>query len=193
MLPNWSIGSRWAGVAWPARRRHLRHWPRGGTVNDAETAERRRLRDELVELLRAYSIEAQQVGDAFAQRHGLHPTDLQALIAVMRGESRGDPLTPGRLAEAVGLSSGATTAVIDRLERAGHLRRTRESADRRVVHLRYGEPGMALAVAFFGPLGVRSHAAMDEFTTAELETVRRFLHGMTEALIAHHREVRAAE
>ena len=156
----------------------------------ARDTERDRLREEIVDLLRTYSLAAQHVGHAFAQRHGLHPTDLQALIAVMHAERRGTPLTPGRLGETLGLSSGATTAVIDRLERAGHLRRTRESADRRVVHLRYGEPGMELAVAFFGPLGVRSHAVMDEFSADDLETVRRFLSGMLEAITEHHKELR---
>jgi DNA-binding MarR family transcriptional regulator len=152
--------------------------------------ERDRLREGIVELLRTYSVQAQHVGHAFAQRHGLHPTDLQALIAVMHAEGRGDPLTPGRLGEAVGLSSGATTAVIDRLERAGHLRRSRESADRRVVHLRYGEAGMALAAAFFGPLGTRTDAVMAGFSVAELATVERFLDGMTAAVTAHRDEVR---
>jgi DNA-binding MarR family transcriptional regulator len=155
-----------------------------------QDTERQRLRRQLVDLLRIYSSEAQHVGHAFAQRHGLHPTDLQALMAVMHAENRGDPLTPGRLGEEIGLSSGATTAAVDRLERSGHLRRTRESADRRVVHLRYGEPGRALAHEFFGPLGKRGDAVMDRFTDAELETVRRFLDGMTAALAAHHREVR---
>ena len=155
-------------------------------MNDAE-----RLRDELVELMQNYSVETRQIVDAFAQRHHLHTTDLQALLAVMGAEGRGEPLTPGRLGEAIGLSSGATTAVIDRLAKAGHLRRTRESADRRVVHLRYGEPGFALASEFFRPIGRRSRAVMDDFSPAELDVVRRFLHGMNEALAAHHREVRA--
>lgn len=141
--------------------------------------------------MRTYSLEAQHVGHAFAQQHGLHPTDLQALIAVMHAEGRGEPLTPGRLGEVLGLSSGATTAAIDRLERAGHLRRTRESADRRVVHLRYGEPGMALAVEFFGPLGRRTDIVMAEFSDADLDIVRRFLGAMTAAVTAHHHEVRA--
>jgi DNA-binding MarR family transcriptional regulator len=152
--------------------------------------ERDRLRDEIVELLQTYSVEGQQLGHAFAQRHGLHPTDLQALIEVMHAEAAGAPLTPGRLGERIGLSSGATTAVIDRLERSGHLRRTRESADRRVVHLRYGHPGMVLAGEFFGPLGRRTDEVMAEFTDAELDTVRRFLAGMTAAVTAHHHEVR---
>jgi DNA-binding MarR family transcriptional regulator len=152
---------------------------------------RDRLHGQIIELMRTYSVTAQHVGHAFAQRHGLHPTDLEALIAVMHAESAGDPLTPGRLGEAIGLSSGATTAAIDRLERAGHLRRTRESADRRVVHLRYGEPGMALAMAFFRPLGERCDVVMAEFSPAELETVRRFLGGMTDAVAAHRDEVRS--
>ncbi|WP_250003502.1 MarR family transcriptional regulator [Actinoplanes sp. M2I2] len=148
------------------------------------------VRRDVVDLLRLYSIEAQRVAHEFAGRHGLHFTDLQALIAVMHAERRGTPLTPGRLGEAIGLSSGATTAVIDRLERAGHLMRTRESTDRRVVHLRYGEPGMELAVAFFRPLGVRSQAVMDGFSPDELVTVRRFLDGMLEAITERHQELR---
>lgn len=159
----------------------------------ARETERDRLREEIVNLMRSYSIEAQHVGHAFAQRHGLHPTDLQALIAVMHAEGRGDPLTPGRLGEAIGLSSGATTAAIDRLERAGHLRRSRESTDRRVVHLRYGEPGMALALEFFGPLGKRTDHVMADFTDEDLALVRRFLQGMNDALAEHHVEVRAAD
>jgi DNA-binding MarR family transcriptional regulator len=162
-------------------------------VYRARKTERDELREEIVNLMRSYSVEAQHVGHAFAERHGLHPTDLQALIAVMHAEGRGDPLTPGRLGQAIGLSSGATTAAIDRLERAGHLRRSRESTDRRVVHLRYGEPGMALALEFFGPLGKRTDKVMGGFSDAELALVRRFLQGMNDALAEHHVEVRSAE
>lgn len=151
---------------------------------------RDQLREAIVELLRTYSVRAQHVGHAFAQRHGLHSTDLQALIEVMYAEGRGEPLTPGRLGAAVGLSSGATTAVIDRLERAGHLRRTREGTDRRVVHLRYGEAGTALAAAFSGPLGARTDAVMAGFSLAELAAVERFLSGMTAAVTAHRDAVR---
>jgi DNA-binding MarR family transcriptional regulator len=154
-------------------------------------SERDRLREEIVSLLQSNSVEGQQVGHAFAQRHGLHPTDLQALIAVMHAEGRGEPLTPGRLGEAIGLSSGATTAAIDRLERAGHLRRSRESKDRRVVHLRYGEPGMAIAMEFFGPLGARTDRVMAQFSDAELALIHKFLEGMHAALVDHHQEVRS--
>ena len=59
-----------------------------------------------------------------------------------------------------------------------------------MVHLRYGEPGMALAVEFFGPLGRRSDEVLAGFSDAELETVRRFLDGMTAAITAHLHEMR---
>lgn len=154
--------------------------------------ERDRLRNEIVDLLRNNGVQAQHVGHAFAHRHGLHPTDLQALMAVMDAERRGDPLTPGRLAEQLGLSSGATTAAVDRLERAGHLRRSRESSDRRVVHLRYGEAGQELAMRFFRPLAERTDEVMAGYTDADLATIHRFLTAMSEAMTHHHQEVRAA-
>ncbi|MFC7533330.1 MarR family winged helix-turn-helix transcriptional regulator [Actinoplanes sp. GCM10030250] len=156
-----------------------------------ETAERERLRRELVDLLNTYSSEAQHIGHAFANRNQLHATDMHALLAVMRAERDGSPLTPGRLGEAMGLSSGATTALIDRLERGGHLRRTRESTDRRVVHLRYADAGMSLAVAFFTPLRPHTDAVMEQFSVEELRAVERFLGGMAKALTAYRDELRS--
>ncbi|WP_328469789.1 MarR family transcriptional regulator [Actinoplanes sp. NBC_00393] len=155
-----------------------------------ETAERQRLRRALVDLLNTYSSEAQHIGHAFANRNHLHATDMHALLAVMHAERHGNPLTPGRLGEAIGLSSGATTALIDRLERGGHLRRTRESNDRRVVHLRYGDAGMSLAMAFFTPLRPHTDAVMEKFSVEELQAVERFLAGMGEALVSYRDELR---
>ncbi|GAA2715100.1 MULTISPECIES: MarR family winged helix-turn-helix transcriptional regulator [Actinoplanes] len=156
-----------------------------------DTAERQRLRSRLVDLLNAYASEANQIGHAFAGRNHLHGPDLHALLAVMHAERAGTPLTPGRLGEAMGLSSGATTAMIDRLEKGGHLRRSRESTDRRVVHLRYGDAGMALAVAFFTPMAPRTTAVMDQFDVAELQVVERFVQGMVESLTAYRDELRS--
>ncbi|MEV6347378.1 MarR family transcriptional regulator [Actinoplanes sp. NPDC051851] len=160
-------------------------------MEEPDALERQRLRSRLVDLLNTYSSEAQHIGHAFAGRHHLHATDMHALLAIMHAERQGAPLTPGRLGEAIGLSSGATTALIDRLEKGGHLRRTRESADRRVVHLRYGEAGMALAQAFFTPLAPRTDAVMEDFGVAELQVVERFLAGMVASLIGYRDELRA--
>src|ERR1700744_359744 len=64
---------------------------------------------------------------AVASRLGIASSDLECLdIVVLRG-----PVTAGELATATGLTTGAITGVIDRLEQAGFVRRTRDAADRR--------------------------------------------------------------
>ena len=145
------------------------------------------VRDELVRLLRVYAVEAERLGQVFAERNGMHPTDLQALLAVMQAEAAGVPLTPGRLGEHVGLSSGATTAVVDRLERAEHVRRERDDRDRRRITLHYGAAAAAVGGAFFGPLGARIEHVLAGFTPDELAVVRRFLE-QTNAVMRAHRE-----
>ena len=153
---------------------------------------RGRLVEEVEVLVRRMTVEAEQLAHVFADRHGLHGTDFQALIRVMDAEGRGKPLTPGELGAALRLSSGATTAVVDRLERQGHLRRDRDDADRRKVHLRYAERGMAVALEFFGPLGARNAELMTAYSDADLEVVRRFLAGMGD-LFADYRDAVATE
>src|ERR671916_44684 len=66
---------------------------------------------------------------AVAQRVGLGASDSQ-LISLLNLHG---PLTPGRLAELTGLTTGTVTGVIDRLERAGYVRRERDAGDRRKV------------------------------------------------------------
>src|ERR1700733_11041636 len=68
---------------------------------------------------------------AVAGRLGINSTDLECLDLVERG-----PVAAGALAGATGLTTGAITGVIDRLERAGFVRREADSADRRKVLVR---------------------------------------------------------
>lgn len=81
---------------------------------------------EGLHLASAYGVLIQQ---SIADRLGLIPTDLRCLEAVRR-EPR---LTAGRLAEITGMSTSATTAALDRLERRGFIRRLRDDVDRRRV------------------------------------------------------------
>ncbi|MET0188087.1 DNA-binding MarR family transcriptional regulator [Pseudonocardia sediminis] len=143
-------------------------------------------REQLVALLQDYAGEADRLGQAFAGHNGLHVTDLHGLLAVMRAGNAGEPLTPGALGSALGLTTGATTALIDRLERAGHVTRSRESSDRRRVTLRHSETAAAVGAAFFGPLGARMGEVLQDFTPSELDAAARFLAAMT-ALVADHR------
>jgi DNA-binding MarR family transcriptional regulator len=146
----------------------------------ARDTPRQELTEEIAILVRDLGSANDRLGHAFAARHGLHPTDLAALLAVLHAEGRGHPLTAGALTTELGLTSGAVTGVIDRLERTGHIRRRRGERDRRKVHLHYGEEGRRVAMAFFGPLGARSDQVMAEFDDTELRCVHRFLTRMIE-------------
>lgn len=143
-------------------------------------------RRELVELLQDYADEAGRLGHAFAAGQGLHRTDAQALLAVLRAERAGAALTPGRLGEEVGLSSGATTAAVDRLERLGHLHRVRDDVDRRRVTLHHDAAGADVGRAFFGPLASRLDGVLAGYTPDELAVIHRFL-GEVVAAVAEHR------
>lgn len=140
----------------------------------------------MVQLLQAYADEAGRLGHVFAAEHGMHRTDAQALLAVLRAERDGDALTPGRLGAEVGLSSGATTAAVDRLERLGHLHRVRDDVDRRRVTLHHDAAGADVGRAFFGPLAARIDAVLADYTPEELAVVERFLTQVVDA-VAHHR------
>jgi DNA-binding MarR family transcriptional regulator len=69
---------------------------------------------------------------AVAERMGLNATDFKCLDVL----AQAGPLTAGRLAEVLGLTGGAITGVIDRLEAAGFAQRERDSGDRRRVIIR---------------------------------------------------------
>ena len=86
--------------------------------------------------LRTYAGEFAELNRLTAHRMAMHTTDLNALVEVLHAERMGAPLSPARLAEHVRLTSGATNALINRLEKAGHVTRRREPTDRRQVTLR---------------------------------------------------------
>jgi DNA-binding MarR family transcriptional regulator len=135
----------------------------------------------LVHSLRAVTVEFDLLGAEFAARHGLHPTDVRALIHLLDAARAGTLATPGWLGEQLRLNSSGTTALVDRLERLGWVRRSRDTADRRRVLLEVEEEAARLGWAFFGPVIGEVVAAAEGFEAGELETVRRFLASVLES------------
>ena len=142
-------------------------------------------RAELALLLRRLTVELDAVGTRFASEHGLGRTDVRALVAIMDAARTGQALTAGGLGAAVDLSSASVTALVDRLERVGHVRRARDPEDRRRVVLEASDTAVAAGREHFGALQQDLVAAMDDYTEEELAVVRRFLTGMT-AVIERH-------
>ncbi len=138
-------------------------------------------------LLRRLTVELDAVGQRFADEQGLGRTDVRALTALMDATREGRGLTAGGLGAAVDLSSASVTALVDRLERMGHVHRERDEADRRRVVVAVSDEAMAAGRRFFGALQRDLLAAMAGYTADELAVVERFLTEMTEVITRHSR------
>jgi len=136
---------------------------------------------EIVHLLRAVAVELGLHSARFANQNGMHPTDVRALIALMDAARAGEEMTTGRLGTALGLNSAGTTALVDRLERAGHVRRTRSEGDRRKVVVEVDQRAVDLGQSFFGPLIGNAVALLQGYDERELAAIRGFLAGVREA------------
>lgn len=110
---------------------------------------------------------------AAAARLGVTPTDQKCLELIMRA-GRDGPVTAGRVAELTGLSTGAITGVLDRLERGRFIRRDKHPTDRRQVVVRV-IPDRAIELdAIFGPFSRRWTETAAQFSNAELAVIARF-------------------
>jgi DNA-binding MarR family transcriptional regulator len=136
----------------------------------------RRSKRELVdELIREFRISGNQ-DNAFdnlaAQRLGVNDTDLHCLNII---ENSGG-LTAGELAAQSGLTNGAITGVLDRLERAGYARRVSDPADRRRVNVEVTPKFYEHAGHIWGPMAADWQATLGKrFSTDDLERIADFL------------------
>jgi DNA-binding MarR family transcriptional regulator len=108
----------------------------------------------------------QRIADQF----GMNPTDMQCIHLL---ELMG-PLTPGKLAECTGLTTGGVTVVLDRLEKAGLARRERNPHDRRsvLIHL---EPGtLAQIDVHYSAITEQLNAFLATYPERDLRTVLGF-------------------
>ena len=135
--------------------------------------------------LRSYAATLTEVSRRFAAWLGVHHTDGAALLEIVEAEEHGAPLSPTRLGERVSLTSGATTALINRLERARHVVRTRDDADRRAVTLHTTAEVAELADEYFGALSGRLDELMRRYSPAQLRQFEAFLVEVRSTLEQH--------
>jgi DNA-binding MarR family transcriptional regulator len=133
---------------------------------------KRQLIEDLITAFRVSGNQDSAFENLAADRLGVNRTDLHCLNAI---ENAGG-LTAGELAAEVGLTSGAVTGVVDRLERAGFARRVPDSADRRRIKVEVTSEFYARAKRIWGPLAAEWEAALaSRFTAAELAQITEFL------------------
>jgi DNA-binding MarR family transcriptional regulator len=141
-----------------------------------QSEERAELLREFMAANRAYQSAVEKMDEAFCRLVGVNRTDGRCLDVI--GQRPG--LTAGELATAVGLSPGAVTTALDRLEQRGFVRRTRDSQDRRRVMVELTEDANRAAWEVYGPLGEMGAPMIEEMSDKDLATLIRFLRGGTE-------------
>jgi DNA-binding MarR family transcriptional regulator len=117
---------------------------------------------------------------ALADASGVHPTDFEALDVL----DWTGPITAGDLARRVGLTSGAITGVIDRLERDGWVRRARDPGDRRkvIVEMVPGRVDLELMAAMFAPLFADLEAVNERYDDDQLAAILDYLRDCNDAI-----------
>jgi DNA-binding MarR family transcriptional regulator len=109
--------------------------------------------------------------EAVADRLGINATDLRCL-----GLATSEPgLTPTRLAELAGLTTGAITGVLDRLERAGFVRREADPADRRRLRVQLVPDRLGELTAYYTPLIGRAVELSADLEPAARAQLARYL------------------
>ncbi|MGE0789038.1 MAG: MarR family winged helix-turn-helix transcriptional regulator [Sandaracinaceae bacterium] len=143
---------------------------------------RRRTRAEVTEDLlgagRVLSTAAIMFHTKMAALHGLSASDEKAIDLI----DRFGPLTAGELASRSGLAPASVTGLLDRLEKRGYVRRSKDPDDGRrvVIEVDRAKLGEAFG-ASFGGLVQELHALCAGFTVGELEVVARWVHGAARA------------
>jgi DNA-binding MarR family transcriptional regulator len=134
-----------------------------------------RQRERIMTGLRAYGRAFGELGRLFASGLGLHSTDAVALVEIIAAEERGEPLSQSALSQRIGLTTGATSSLLSRLERCGHITRSRVHDDRRVVTL-HSTPEVHRTVdQFFDPLSARLDEMTAMYPREVLDQIERFL------------------
>jgi DNA-binding MarR family transcriptional regulator len=155
-----------------------------------ETPEDRRSRliEEVGQAAREYGTANDAVDAAAAERLGINQTDIAALDIL---DQAGGKTTAGALAEASHLTTGAITAVVDRLEKKGYVRRSRDTEDRRRVLVELTEDARKATMEIYGPLAEQGYRNLEEYTDEQLEFIRDFTRRGTKLLTGHAARIRS--
>jgi len=144
--------------------------------------------EEVAAELRAHQTLSDAIDEAAAEVLGVNRTDLRCLDLL---DQRG-PISAGELAEAAGITTGAVTGVLDRLEALGYARRLRDPSDRRRVVAEMTPKAKRAAMKVYGPLGETYREWAKDYSAEELAQIRDFMRRARELSAAHLADIKAA-
>jgi DNA-binding MarR family transcriptional regulator len=143
----------------------------------------------VIRAMRAFTNESELYVGAVSREATMHRTDLSGLAVVMDRGDTGDPATPGQLSAALHLSAPATSAMLERLERLGHVRRRPHPTDRRSVVVEMTDHARQVGGAMFGRLAAHMGPVLAGYSDEELALVADFLEKAGEATRAAREEI----
>jgi len=149
--------------------------------DDHEAADIEQAR-QVLRSLRSVTLAMQIYADGVGHDLGLHRSDLMAMNLVSQAAGRGSSMTPSQVAKNMSLSAAAVTALVDRLERVGHLVRQPDPDDGRRVRLGVSRQAEDVSRDLFQPMNDELVEAMDRYTEGELELISRMLDDLTAAV-----------
>jgi DNA-binding MarR family transcriptional regulator len=142
---------------------------------------------ELEHAVRRSSAQGVIFGQTVANVAGISNSDLECLD-FLNLEGR---VTAGRLAEVTGLTTGAITGVVDRLEKAGLVRRERDEADRRKVFIAIVPENVAKIGKFYEHMQRAMQTVFGTYSDAELRLLLRFANQGYATMLAATAELKA--
>ena len=158
-------------------------------VSSTKTTRAKLVQTLATEVGRTLSTHTVMLHAAVAERLGLNITDHKALDFACRG---GGTVTAGELAELTGLTTGAITGVIDRLEKAGFARRERDPNDRRRIII--GPTARAQEIGrLFESLAREMTKLCSQYTDRDLTLMIDFFDRVTSLVQEETRKLRTAQ
>ncbi|PQZ96501.1 MarR family transcriptional regulator [Arthrobacter sp. MYb227] len=133
----------------------------------------------LLLLLQQFVQASDRYVESTGTRHHLHRTDMNAIAIIIRFMLAGNAPTPGELSRELSLSAPATSALLERLERSGHVERLRIDNDRRVVRIRITQKAKTEGQLMFAPLAASMMGIIANYAESDIALITKF---MTEAI-----------
>jgi DNA-binding MarR family transcriptional regulator len=130
---------------------------------------RRALLQKLSDLGRALSTQTVFLHQAIAQTFGLNATDTKCVDLILTHP--GEPITAGWLSAATGLTTGAVTHILDRLEKRKVIERVRDTRDRRKVFIKVRPESLAPVAPRYEAIGKAFTEVMEHYSDKDLQLI----------------------
>lgn len=139
----------------------------------AKKSKRRGLLDRLWDLGRIVSTQTVFLHQAITQTVGLNATDTKCIDLILRGP--GGSVTAGWLSEMTGLTTGAITHILDRLEKRQFVERVRDTEDRRKVFVRVRSESLEPLIPKYDAIATAFLSFMERYSNKELQLICEYM------------------